>query len=90
MAIGIIGFFASHRLKIPSPVITISGAIVMIPGVLAYQGFISIIEFSNSGNIETLSKAIQYSSKTAIIMLSIAIGITFPSLIIKKYEHRML
>jgi uncharacterized membrane protein YjjB (DUF3815 family) len=87
VAIGILSSYFSVRLKIPTSVFAITGAIPLVPGVFAYQtivGLLNATAATGSATTELLVAAGINGVKTAIILAAIAFGTAAPILFFQR------
>lgn len=83
--VGFIGAGFARYWKAPASVYTVSGAIPMVPGVLAFQAMLGLLQVAAAE--PGVASAIAFSDvgifviKTALILGAIAIGIAAPSLL---------
>ncbi|MBI5670974.1 MAG: threonine/serine exporter family protein [Chloroflexi bacterium] len=88
--IGFIGAGFARYWDTPSPVYTISGAIPMVPGVLAFQAMLGLLRVAAAE--PGVASAVAFSDvgifviKTALILGGIAIGIAAPSLLFVRQK----
>jgi uncharacterized membrane protein YjjB (DUF3815 family) len=91
-AVGFMGWAFARRWRAPTPVFTVSGAIVLVPGVFAYQTMISLVQLTTSESRASdalLTEASVNGIKTMLILGAIAVGITAPSLIFERNRPAM-
>lgn len=88
--IGVVGAGFARYWNTPSPVYTISGVIPMVPGVLAFQAMLGLLQVAAAE--PGIASAIAFSDvgifviKTALILGAIAIGIAAPSLLLVRQK----
>ncbi len=86
--VGILSIWAAYNKSAPPLVFSIPSVIPMIPGVFIYKMILGIITLSGKVEPETytqtLSLTVNYASKVVFIIVSIAIGVSMPLLIIRQ------
>jgi uncharacterized membrane protein YjjB (DUF3815 family) len=86
----IVGFYAewcARRLHMPAMLFQTTGAITMIPGVLAYQamlGALGLAGVSMTNMNDPLAHFTQNFAMTAFVLGAISVGITTPSLLFNR------
>ncbi|NWF65884.1 MAG: threonine/serine exporter family protein [Campylobacterales bacterium] len=90
-AISVLGIVFAKLQKIPQSVYVISGSIVLVPGIYAYETMIAFIDFATSTlqNDTNMLKLLQNGSKTTLTLGAIAFGITTPSIIFRRYAFKL-
>jgi uncharacterized membrane protein YjjB (DUF3815 family) len=87
--IGFASMILSQRWQSPMPIFSISAAITLVPGVLAFRTMLAILEVS-LGDPATAGDALIVASsnaiKTALILGAIALGIAAPALLFKREQ----
>lgn len=90
IAATLLGFMAhalAQRLKMPALVFSVSGAIPMIPGVLAFRTMLGILSVSSAGPEMAgpiLTEAAFNGIQTGLILAALAVGIVTPMLIFHR------
>ncbi|NWG17333.1 MAG: threonine/serine exporter family protein [Chloroflexi bacterium] len=82
--VGFLGLVFARRWKTPSSVYTLSGAIPMVPGALAYRtmiGLLKLAEAAPDAAALMLADVSVSAIKTGLILGAIAVGIAAPSLL---------
>lgn len=82
--VGILAKIFAHRLKIPSLVFGISGAIPMVPGVYAYEAMLNLIQLphaTEANAMNLISSAAINASTTGFVLAALAFGIAMPNLL---------
>ncbi len=82
--IGFIGVLFARRWHAPALVFTVSSAIPMVPGALAFQAMLGLLRLpaaEEAARTLILTAVAIDSIKTALILGAIAVGITAPSLL---------
>lgn len=84
--IGFLGLSFSQRWQIPSLVFSVTGAIPMVPGFFAYRAMLGILRLTleNPGGDAVLLDAAVNAIHTALILGSLALGITMPRLLFRR------
>ncbi len=85
-----VGFFSLYFYKfyyIPTAIFSVSGAIPMVPGVFAFKAMMGVIALSsNDADTMLLLDIASNFTKTALVLVAIAAGITAPSLLFKRFR----
>jgi uncharacterized membrane protein YjjP (DUF1212 family) len=88
--VGFVGVAFARYWNTPSAIYTVSSAIPMVPGVLAYEAMIGLLRVSAANAGLTSAVAFTdvgiYATKTALILGAIAIGIAAPSLLFVRQK----
>jgi uncharacterized membrane protein YjjB (DUF3815 family) len=85
--IGVVGVLLARRWGIPSPVITVSASITLVPGVFAYETMIAILEIARGDSADmqaALVTAAANGIRTALILGAIGLGIAAPSMVFER------
>lgn len=81
-AVGFLGAYLARRLRAPSLIFTVTGAIPMVPGFFAYTAMLRFLELSMGTASEiVLQEAMVYFIRTLLILGAIALGISLPRLL---------
>lgn len=87
--IGFTSVYFSRRWQSPMSVFSISAAITLVPGVLAFRTMLALLEVS-LGDPTTAGDALVVASsnaiRTALILGAIALGIAAPALLFKREQ----
>lgn len=89
LVVGFMSKFIARKLKMPSMIFGITGAIPMVPGVFAYQTMISLGEMIHQepGQIAvSLGEAAVNGVRTVALLGCLALGITAPTFLLER-EH---
>lgn len=89
LALGIYAQAASTRLKSPSLIFQVTGAITMVPGAFAYQSILGALALAGlpvSGISVPLLHFAQNFFITGVLLGAIAFGIILPSLIFQRFR----
>jgi uncharacterized membrane protein YjjB (DUF3815 family) len=90
VAIGFWGAFVARRWRIPSAVITVSSAIPLVPGRLAFETMIGLLSVATTLQATTAEQTVQLvEAGVAAITMSltlgaIALGIALPTFLFKR------
>lgn len=83
--IGFLGLFFARRWKAPLPIFTVSAAVTMVPGSLAYRTMMGILQLSlltdPAAGATILVETSITGIRTALILGAIGVGIAAPSLL---------
>lgn len=85
--VGFLGLIFARRWRTPATVYTLSGAIPMVPGSLAFRtmiGLLQLAEAAPEAAAPMLADVSVSAIKTGLILGAIAVGITAPSLLIVR------
>jgi uncharacterized membrane protein YjjB (DUF3815 family) len=85
--IGVIGVVLARRWQIPSPVITVSASITLVPGVFAYEAMIAILEIARGDSPDMQAALVTAASngiRTALILGAIGLGIAAPTMVFER------
>jgi uncharacterized membrane protein YjjB (DUF3815 family) len=85
--VGLWAKFCAVRLKTPSMIFAVSGAIPMVPGIFAYQTMIAILQITavpSETVPQILTDAVVNGVRTALILAAIAVGIVSPTLLFQR------
>lgn len=77
--------FVGRRLGIPNHALSIPSVIPMVPGVLMYRSVLGVMRLTTDGS--NLAAALQPGVTSALVILCIALGVAFPS-ILMRMRHR--
>ncbi|MCB9459034.1 MAG: threonine/serine exporter family protein [Anaerolineaceae bacterium] len=89
LIVGFMSKFIARKLKMPSMIFGITGAIPMVPGVFAYQTMIGLVDLIHQepGQIQaTLAEAAVNGVQTVALLGCLALGITAPTFLLER-EH---
>lgn len=89
MAVGLMAKICAHRVKIPSLVFAISGAIPMVPGVFAFQTMLAVIRLPGATEdtiIKILTDVAVNATTTGFVLAAIALGIAMPNLLFLRHK----
>jgi len=90
LSVGFLSLYFYKLFFIPTAVFGVSGAIPMIPGVFAFKAMMGVIALSNhGGNVDLMVDVFSNFTKTALILIAIATGITAPTLLFKRFRMVM-
>jgi uncharacterized membrane protein YjjB (DUF3815 family) len=83
--VGVMGKLFSTYTQGPHQIITIAAVIPMVPGSLAFQTILSLLDFVSAPapSFELLTQTMFYASKTGFTLAAIAMGVAAPSLLRK-------
>lgn len=83
--IGFLGLIFAQRWKAPSPIFTVSAAVTMVPGSLAFRTMMGILQLSlltdPAAGATILVETSITGIRTALILGAIAVGIAAPALL---------
>jgi uncharacterized membrane protein YjjB (DUF3815 family) len=82
--VGFMSVYLARRLRAPSLIFAVTGAIPMVPGVLAYRamlGFIELTQVTPEDGSPILMAAMVNLVRTTLILGAIALGISLPRLL---------
>jgi uncharacterized membrane protein YjjB (DUF3815 family) len=86
--IGILSVFAAHNKHAPPLVFAIPSVIPMVPGVFAYKMMLGLIKLAGNSPIENysqiLNETLNNGLKVFFILMSLSVGVAFPTLITGK------
>jgi uncharacterized membrane protein YjjB (DUF3815 family) len=86
--VGLLGIPFAHWVHNPPVVFTFPSLLPMIPGVFAYKTVLGMIKFINETDTnsaqEILLSTVQNGMKATFILLSLAVGVSLPMLILGK------
>ena len=85
--VGILALFAIHRFHTPNIVLTIPSAIPLIPGVLLYRFFFTLLNI-NEVSADLLLAALRNGVEAATIIAGIAIGVAMPNIFWSRQIQR--
>lgn len=88
VAIGFLGVYYNKRTCVPTAVFAITGSIPMAPAVYAYKSIIALVGVSLSAtpDMALVAEAIQNLMKTIMILGGIALGISTPCLLFRRFR----
>ncbi|MFP4332655.1 MAG: threonine/serine exporter family protein [Campylobacterales bacterium] len=90
LSVGLLALFFYRYHYAPTAVFAVTGAIPMVPGVYAFKSMIGIISMATEpASTEILLEITTEFTKTALILIAIAAGITAPTLISKRFRMVM-
>ena len=83
---GFIAIHLAHRVHTPTTVFMAPAVIPMVPGVYAYQFMTGLLHISNSPDIpiDLVTHTLSYGLNTLLVVLSLAVGVSIPSLLFRK------
>ncbi|WP_062269665.1 threonine/serine exporter family protein [Endozoicomonas arenosclerae] len=83
---GLLAIQFAHWVHTPTTVFMAPAVIPMVPGVFAYRSMMGLMEMSQTSifSPELLMQTISYGLNTVFILLSLAVGVTIPSLLFKN------
>ncbi len=87
--VGFLSIWLARRLRAPSLVFAVTGAIPMVPGIFAYQamaGFIQLTQVSPAEGGVILVGAMVNLVRTSLILGAIALGISMPHLLFRRIK----
>lgn len=87
--VGFLGAYLATRLRAPSLIFSVTGAIPMVPGLFAYSAMIALIQVTvedASVSDPALQAAAVDGLRVALILGAIALGITTPRLLFRRVE----
>jgi uncharacterized membrane protein YjjB (DUF3815 family) len=88
LVVGALAYGMSKPLRMPAPIFGIIGSIPLIPGRLAYEAMIGLLQLTTAptlGDQQTiLSEVAVNAVRVAFILAAIALGIAFPSLLLDR------
>lgn len=89
VAIGFWGDYWARRWRIPAAVFTVSGAIPMVPGSLAFKAMLSILSVATTSTssflLQTrLAEAGNAAITTTLVLGALAVGIAAPALLFQR------
>jgi uncharacterized membrane protein YjjB (DUF3815 family) len=86
--IGVTSVWAAHNKHAPPLVFAIPSVIPLVPGVFAYKMMLGFIKLAGSTLVENynqiLAETVNNSLKMLFILMSLAVGVAFPTLISRK------
>lgn len=84
--IGLLSIQLAHWVHTPTTVFMAPAVIPMVPGVYAYRSMMGLIEMSQTATFSSdlLMQTISDGLNTIFILLSLAVGVTIPSLLFKN------
>ena len=97
--VGVLSIWTAYNKNAPPLVFSIPSIIPMIPGVFIYKMILGVIALSGDIDTQTytltLAQTVNYASKVIFIIISIAVGVSMPLLIIRqtasknsKFQHQ--
>jgi uncharacterized membrane protein YjjB (DUF3815 family) len=90
--IGILSVFAARNKHAPPLVFAIPSVIPLVPGVLAYKMMLGLIHLAGSTASENynqiLAETVNNGLKVFFILMSISVGVAFPTLVTGKSSIR--
>jgi uncharacterized membrane protein YjjB (DUF3815 family) len=86
LCIGIIGEMLSKKREFPVQMLTVPAGIVMIPGLYVFESIKNLILFvsADSMSIEKAGMFFYYFGKSMFVLVALAIGLTFFSVIFRR------
>ena len=87
--VGFIGVVFAHRWNTPPTVYTISGAIPMVPGSLAFRAMLGVLRLTAATSDTAavmMAEVFINATKTGLILAAIAVGIAAPSLLFVRQK----
>lgn len=88
--VGILGSMFARKWGTPATTFTISGAIPLSPGVLAFRTMLGLLSLAGAPTIDAGAEALVQASingvKTTLILGAIAVGIAAPTLIFERHQ----
>ena len=85
--VGVIALQAIHWFHTPNIVLTIPSAIPLIPGILLYRAFVTLLDINNVST-EALLNAMRNGIEGATIIIGIAVGVAIPSIFWSRQIQR--
>lgn len=89
VVVGFGGYYLGRRLGVPTTVLTIPGAIPLVPGAFAYRAMIGLLQMTAATpeSVTALLAEISLNGvKTGLILAALAIGIAAPSLLLDRQK----
>jgi uncharacterized membrane protein YjjB (DUF3815 family) len=87
--IGFLGVGLARRLRAPTLIFSVSGAIPLVPGLLAYSTMLGLLRLTldSTATPETLLPETAINAiRAGLILASIALGLTMPRLLFRRIE----
>jgi uncharacterized membrane protein YjjB (DUF3815 family) len=86
--VGFLGMILARRLRTPTAVFTVTGAIPMVPGLYAYSAILGLIRLTESTTASEglLVEAVVNLFRTLMILGAIALGISMPRLLFRRQK----
>ncbi|WP_422411417.1 MULTISPECIES: threonine/serine exporter family protein [unclassified Endozoicomonas] len=83
---GLLSIQLAHWVHTPTTVFMAPAVIPMVPGVYAYRSIMGLMEMSQATTFSSdlLMQTVSYGLNTLFILLSLAVGVTIPSLLFKN------
>lgn len=85
--VGVIALQAIHWFHTPNIVLTIPSAIPLVPGILLYRFFVTLLDINNV-SAEALLNAMRNGIEGATIIIGIAVGVAIPSIFWSRQIQR--
>ncbi len=85
--VGFAGYWLSRHYKIPSPVVTVPAIIPLVPGAIAFQSLLTLINAlgADPGETQELFLASAYDAVLAgLIIFALGVGISAPFLLLRR------
>ncbi len=89
VAMGFISSWRASKMRLPSIVFQVTGAIPMVPGVFAFQamlGLLALAGIETANIVEPLSHFATNGVKTGVILGAIALGTIAPTLLFHRQK----
>ncbi|GAB4458985.1 MAG: threonine/serine exporter family protein [Anaerolineae bacterium] len=89
VVVGFLGWLFAHIWKAPALVFSIPGVIPMVPGSFAFRSMIGMVLLARGGDPLNPDLAMQtavFAAKTALVLGAIAVGISIPKLLLRRYK----
>ncbi len=90
--IGLLSFACGKLIRCPSEVFTFPSLLPMIPGMYAYNMFLSLTKFIRSDStmhINLIEDIFKNGLTAVFIMLALVVGVSLPTLIFHKQSYMM-
>jgi uncharacterized membrane protein YjjB (DUF3815 family) len=88
LVVGFLAWGLARRLRMPAPIFGVAGAIPLVPGRLAYEAMLGLLQLTTASSLVVqqtlLAEAAVNGVRVAIMLTSIAIGIAFPALVFDR------
>ncbi len=92
-SVGLLSIVAALNRNAPPLIFSIPAVIPMIPGVFIYKFILGVITLSGSADAEnyasTLNHTVSFATQVIFILVSIAIGVSVPILVVRKKTSKV-
>ncbi|MBI4702513.1 MAG: threonine/serine exporter family protein [Deltaproteobacteria bacterium] len=91
--LGFIALWFARGSRLPVSIFSVTAAIPMVPGALAFKAMIGMLRLVRQGGAaspELLAETFAVTGRTGLILMAIAVGVGAPVLVLRQSETREL